>query len=598
MSKNYSIGDFLTSHASIGTSVSPDGSRVAYLHNATGTFQVYVTSTDGGEARQVTNYQDSVVFAKFSPTRNVLAFGKSDGGNEQIQIFLLNVETEEITPLTTDTSVRNDFGGWSPDGTKICFSANKRNGTDFEVYVMDVSTKETSCIFAAEGSSYSAEGFSPSGTYVAVRHRRSNIHSDIYLHNLETGENTLITSGEERVRYSRPFWFADESSLLVVQDAGRDFLGLGKLERSSKKFSYIVAPEWDVIYTDLDPTNTRVAVVVNEGGYGVLRVYNSSSFEEESYTLPEGSVHAATFSPDGSKLFFEMGSPQSVINIWCLDLEENVCRQLTSGFQGVPSEDLVAPELIHYNSFDGLVIPAFVYRPQQISPDKKLPVIINIHGGPEGQYRPTLNGLTQYFAHRGFMVVAPNVRGSSGYGKNYLALDDVEKRMDSVKDIVALREYLETYSEVDTEKMVLYGGSYGGFMVLANLAFYPELWAAGIDVVGIVNFVTFLENTAPYRRAFREAEYGSLAEHRVFLEKISPINSIERVQAPLFVIHGANDPRVPLSEAEQVVEKLKGLGREVEFLVYADEGHGLSKQKNRIDAYPKVITFLEKVLGL
>jgi dipeptidyl aminopeptidase/acylaminoacyl peptidase len=215
---------------------------------------------------------------------------------------------------------------------------------------------------------------------------------------------------------------------------------------------------------------------------------------------------------------------------------------------------------------------------------------------PEGQFSLSLALITQYFVYAGYIVVGPNVRGSAGYGKTYMKLDNVEKRMNSVKDIIALRDYLAKLPEVDSKKMVVMGGSYGGFMVLACLAFYPDLWAAGIDTVGIANFVTFLENTAPYRRHLREAEYGSLEKDRKFLESISPINFVENIKAPLFIIHGANDPRVPLSEAEQISGKLKSLGRTVEMVVYSDEGHGLSKLKNRLDAYPKMVDFLEKVL--
>ena len=203
----------------------------------------------------------------------------------------------------------------------------------------------------------------------------------------------------------------------------------------------------------------------------------------------------------------------------------------------------------------------------------------------------------QYLVYNGYAVIAPNVRGSSGYGKSYMALDDVERRLDSVKDIVALREHIASMPDMDAARIALYGGSYGGFMVLACMAFYPELWAAGVDIVGIVNFVTFLQNTAPYRRAQREAEYGSLKNDRELLEKISPIHSIEKIEAPLLLIHGANDPRVPLSEAEQIVTRLKGVGRHVELLVYPDEGHGIAKLRNKLDAFPKVVEFLDKALA-
>jgi dipeptidyl aminopeptidase/acylaminoacyl peptidase len=307
-------------------------------------------------------------------------------------------------------------------------------------------------------------------------------------------------------------------------------------------------------------------------------------------------VYGVTFSQDEQYVACTIGDARHTTDVWMIDMKTGEAKQLTKSFQGVLPEELIDPELIRFKSFDGLEIPAFIYRPRSIEPSKKLPVIINIHGGPEGQSSPSLALITQYFVYAGYIVVAPNVRGSAGYGKTYMKLDNVEKRMNSVKDIIALRDYLAKLPEVDLKKMVVMGGSYGGFMVLACLAFYPDLWAAGIDTVGIANFVTFLENTAPYRRHLREAEYGSLEKDRKFLESISPINFVENIKAPLFIIHGANDPRVPLSEAEQISGKLKSLGRTVEMVVYSDEGHGLSKLKNRLDAYPKMVDFLEKVL--
>jgi dipeptidyl aminopeptidase/acylaminoacyl peptidase len=258
---------------------------------------------------------------------------------------------------------------------------------------------------------------------------------------------------------------------------------------------------------------------------------------------------------------------------------------------------MVEPELIRFVSFDGLSVPAFIYRPKGIKQGVRVPVVINIHGGPEAQYQPIYQPVMQYLVHNGYAVIAPNVRGSSGYGKSYMALDDIEKRLDSVKDIVALRNHIAGMSDMDATRIGLYGASYGGFMVLACMAFYPKLWAAGVDIVGIVNFVTFLENTAAYRRALREAEYGSLENDRELLEKISPIHSIEKIEAPLLLIHGANDPRVPLSEAKQVVAKLKEVGRQVELLVYLDEGHGIVKLQNKLDAYPKAVEFLDKAFA-
>lgn len=594
MNNTFEIKDFLEVKSAGGASFSPDGNQVAYLSNATGTSQIFLVAAQGGEPVQLTSYDDAVSFVLFSPTKNVLIFGKSEGGNEQTQLYLLDLTSRQVTSLTAEPKFRHDFGGWSPDGDRICFASNKRNGKDFDVYVMDVSTLEKHCIFV-EGEWSAADGFSPQGTYVVVRKKHANTNTDLYLCNLITGAVDHITPHEGQVYYAAPRWLPDESAFFLVTDQDREFKGLARYSLIEKKFEDVFTPGFDVEGTAIDTTGTNIAICTNEAGYERAAIYDALTLEPLSCRLPAGNVYRTRFSQDGHFLAFSLGDSCHTSDVWILSLETGEARQLTHSHQGVPPDAMVEPELFHFASFDGLSIPAFVYRPKGIKDGTKVPVIINIHGGPEGQYQPTYQPVMQYFVQHGYAVIAPNVRGSSGYGKSYMALDDVEKRLDSVKDIVALREHIATIPDLDATKIALIGGSYGGYMVLACMTFYPKLWVAGVDVVGIVNFITFLENTAGYRRALREAEYGSLENDRAVLEKISPIHSIENIEAPLLVIHGANDPRVPLSEAEQVVSRLKAAGRRVELLVYPDEGHGIHKLKNKLDAYPKVADFLQNI---
>jgi dipeptidyl aminopeptidase/acylaminoacyl peptidase len=255
----------------------------------------------------------------------------------------------------------------------------------------------------------------------------------------------------------------------------------------------------------------------------------------------------------------------------------------------------VPPDLVRVPSFDGLQVPAFVFRPRGVA--GRHPVVVVVHGGPESQWRPSFSPLVQYLVAGGFAVVAPNVRGSTGYGRTYQHLDDVDKRLDSVADLAALHDWIATCDDLDEDRCALYGGSYGGYMVLSGLVHQPERWAAGVDVVGIANLVTFLQNTAAWRRAWREREYGSLTHDRELLERLSPIAHVERLRAPLMVVHGRNDPRVPLGEAEQIHAVARAKGLPSELLVYEDEGHGLAKLRNRLDAYPRVAAFLHEVLA-
>ena len=596
MSKKYGIKDFLEVRAAGNASFSPDGSQIAYLSNETGVTQVFLMPADEGESVQLTNVQDPVSFVMFSPAENVLVFGKSDGGNERTQLYLLDLSTREIKNITAKPDARHDFGGWSSDGKSICFASNERNGKDFDIYVMDIATLEKRCVFD-EGGWCSAQGFSPQGTYVVAQKGHSNTHTDLYLCNLQTGETEYITPHEGNVFYRGALWLPDESAFFLIQDNEREFKGLARYTLDEKKFEYVLTPDWDVTAAVIDRNGKNIALTINEDGYVRMAIFDATTFETLPYQIPPGNVYRPRFSEDGSHLIFDLTSSCRTPDVWILSLESGKSRQLTHSNQSVPFEEMVEPEIIHFKSFDGLSIPAFVYKPKELKKGTKIPVVINIHGGPEAQYQPGYQPVMQYLVHNGYAVIAPNVRGSAGYGKSYLALDDVEKRLDSVKDIVALRDYIASTIDMDAAKIAVYGGSYGGFMVLACLAFYPKLWAAGVDIVGIVNFVTFLENTATYRRAAREVEYGSLEHNRDVLERISPIHSIENIEAPLLVIHGANDPRVPLSEAEQVVTKLTENGRRVELLVYPDEGHGIAKLKNKLDAYPKAVEFLNKALS-
>ncbi len=591
----YTIADFLKVKTSFGSRFSPDASKIAYLSNLTGTTQIYLMSIDGGDATQLTDFPDFIEGMIFSPRENLIAFSKSEGGSEKNQIYLIDSNTKEITELTNKPEVKYQLGSFSYDGKFISYASNERNGKDFDVYIMNLKTKEKRCVFDL-GDSCSSAGFSPSGKYLAISRFYSNENNDLYLFNLETNETEHITPHDNNVSYGAPRWLPDESSFYIATNYDLEFESLAKYSLNTKKFEYVIKPNWDIIGLAMHRGGKYFGIAINEDGYNKLTIYEPYTLKPIPYNLPSGEIEGLSFSANGKYMTFGLGDSKRTTNIFIADMETGKTEQLTDTPQGVPQDILVEPELFHFKSFDGLEIPAFIYKPKNIEAHKKLPTIINIHGGPESQYKPSLALLTQYFVYAGYIVVAPNIRGSSGYGKTYMALDNVEKRMDSVKDIVALSEYLKNIPEVDGNKLVAMGGSYGGFMVLACMAFYPDFWAAGVDIVGVANFITFLENTAPYRRANREAEYGSLEKNREFLKSISPINSLDKIKAPLLVIHGANDPRVPLSEAEQIETKLKEHGKAVELLIYLDEGHGLSKLKNRLDAYPKVVEFLEKVL--
>jgi dipeptidyl aminopeptidase/acylaminoacyl peptidase len=409
---------------------------------------------------------------------------------------------------------------------------------------------------------------------------------------LDKGETTLLTPHEGDARFSWACVTPDGGSAYLATDAGGDYMRLARLDLSTLGITYLTPDDWDVESVDLSRDGRYLLASRNVEGYSDLMLFSGEGRRMPDPEVPEGIVGGFEFSPDSRRLAFTLVGPTRNADVWVLDLPDGDVRQITrSSTAGITRSTFRRPQLVRYPTFDGREIPALFYEPD----DGNAPVVVNVHGGPESQSRPAFAPVTQYLLHRGYAVFFPNVRGSTGYGKAYTHLDDVELRMDSVRDLAHAAEWMH---EKGHQKVAVMGGSYGGFMVLAALTGYPELWAAGVDIVGIANLVTFLENTGSYRRALRESEYGSLEWDREFLESISPIHKAKNIKAPLMVIHGKNDPRVPVGEAEQIVERVRESGGAVEYLLYEDEGHGLAKLTNRLDAYPKIAAFLDEHLSI
>lgn len=599
-----SLQDFLEIRIATPCSFAPDGAHVLVNSNLTGTQQLYRVPVSGGPLEQLTDFAEPVT-GWYLRSGSVLL--ESDvGGNERLQFSLLDPGTREVTPLIHEPEFIHRFGGESPDGRLITYSCNRRNGTDFDVYVRDLATGEDRCVFQPGGWVESA-GFSPDGRWIAaVRATEKPADSELYLIDVGTGEQLHLSPHEDEAEFASPTWLPDSSALFFSANSGRDTTAIARYDLTAASWAYVIEDEWD-LYCLSDPAGRHLLVIANVDGYTRLELRDPATLAVRAeVTLPgrgvanpprvRGDHVDPAFSPDGRYLAFHFTSAKVPGDVWVYDCVERETVRLTESPSSVSPEELLEPELMRFASFDGERIPTFLYVPE--GREGPLPVIVYIHGGPEGQSRPLFLGLLQYFIAGGFAVVVPNVRGSTGYGKRFEHLDDVHKRLDSVRDLVALHDLLGRDPRFDENRVALWGGSYGGYMVLAGLAFFPELWAAGVDVVGISNFVTFLENTSEWRRAYREREYGSLERDREFLLSVSPITRVADIRAPLLVIHGANDPRVPVTETEQIHRELTARGVRCDLLVYEDEGHGLQKLKNRLDAYPRAVAFLEEVLGL
>ncbi len=596
----YDVERYLNVRSAGGASFGPAGERLAFLLDSTGVDQVWTVDEPGAWPEQRTFYDERVAFADWSPTRPELAFGMDEGGNERLQLYRLNATDGTVTDLTGLPDAKHQWGGWSGDGDRFAFASNRRDEAVFDVYVQDRDATGDDAELVLEGDGWLEAGeWGPDDERLVVREAHWSFDQDIYVVDVETGETEHVTPHEGDVRYASVQWGPDGESLYLVTDEGSDTTYLARLDLDSGDLETVVdGGDWNVDGVVVHGGTGRLAYSRNVDGYTELGVGEldgpTDVFEFPTPDLPGGVAGDVDFAPDGDRFALTVGGGDRNGNVYVVEVETGDAEQWTRApTAGIPPETFRAPDLVRYESFDGLEVPALFTLPED-APEGETPVVVDIHGGPESQRRPGFSAVTQYLLDNGYAVFEPNVRGSTGYGREYTHLDDVEKRMDSVADIEAGVEWLADRPEVDPDRVVAMGGSYGGFMVLAALSEYPDLWAAGVDVVGIANFVTFLENTGDWRRSLREAEYGSLDDDREFLESVSPINNVDAIEAPLFVIHGENDPRVPVGEAEQIVAELREREVPVRKLIFEDEGHGFTKLENRVDAYTAVAEFLDE----
>ena len=586
----------------------PDGEQLLISTRFGETSQLHLVSQPMGMRQQITFFDEPVSGGSYSPSTDYpgFLFTKDEGGNEFSQLFWHDTETGSSRMLS-DGESRNSNGTWSNRGDQFAFTSTRRTGKDFDIYRTSMTNPEEATLLVDKGNgAWSTADWSPDDQRLLVTQYLSAAQANVYVLNLADGALTPINDTTEVAFYAGGVWSADGSSLFTISNRDGEFRTLMRYDLNTKEFTPVTNDiPWDVEDIATNADRTRMAFVTNENGINQLYLLDPERLTYQKMSnLPMGQIYDMVFHPEGDQLALSIGSAQSPGDAYVLDLADGnrLTRWTNSEVGGLNTETFVEPELIAFPSYDSTIqkarqIPAFYFRPTNTN--GPTPVVLYIHGGPEGQYVPYFSSFINYLVNEmGIAVVAPNVRGSAGYGKSYLQLDNGFQRKESVKDIGALLDWVGQQPELDSGRVAVYGGSYGGYMVLASMVDYNDRLRCGVDVVGISNFVTFLENTEEYRRDLRRAEYGDERdpEMRAYLEKISPNNHAEKIQKPLFVIQGANDPRVPASESEQMVEEIRGTGSEVWYLLAKDEGHGFRKKGNRDYQYNAIALFFQEYL--
>jgi len=565
--------------------------------------QLHLVKTPEGARQQLTFFPDAVTTARFHPTTgDYLVFSKDIGGGEWYQLYRYDVKSGDVT-LLTDGKARNLLGPWSSKGDRIAYMSTRRTGKDTDLWIMDPSDpKSDHLITQLIGGGWEPLDWSPDDKHILLEEGLSINESYLWLVDTSTGEKTALTPRDatEKISYGNAQFSKDGKAIYVTTDKDSEFHRLAYMNLADKKLNYLTTSiPWDVDAFDLTEDGNRIAFVSDNDGVSVLHVLETASGKELPVPkLPNGVIGAIRWHRNGHDLAFSLNNARDPGDCYSLNITTGKLERWTSSETAVKTEDFPQAELVQWKSFDGKMISGFLYKPPAKFSGKR-PVMVMIHGGPEGQSQPNFLGRNNYLLNEmGIALIYPNVRGSTGYGKTFSLLDNGFHREDTYKDINALFDWIATRDDLDPNRISVMGGSYGGHMTLAVSTFYSDRIRCSVDVVGMSNLVTFLEHTEPYRQDLRRVEYGDERDPqmREFLERIAPMNNIEKIKKPMLVVAGKNDPRVPVSESEQIAAALKKEATPVWFLVAKDEGHGYRKKPNQDFQFYAMIEFLQQYL--
>ena len=597
--KSYTIEQMMDNEAMGGGSFSPDNSKLLVSSNKSGIYNMYTIPTEGGEYTPITASDSASVFGiSYFPNDERMLF-RMDGNGDEIYHIYLRDTTGTVTELTPDKGARASFYGWAHDGNSFYYGYTKRNPRFTDVYEMDLPTMTPKMIYQNDDA-YSFGGISRDKKYMALSKAITTNDSDLYVYSFE--DKSLAKINENPSANSASDFTPDSKSLLYTTDDGSEFAYLKSYNIEEKTHQKVLKKDWDIWASFFTHDGKKRITLVNNDAKTDVEVIDVESGNKVDFpNFDTGDVSNISFSRDGSKARFYVSGSNTPSNLYSYDVESKTHKKLSDVLnKDINPDDLVTASVVRYKSFDGLEIPAIYYKPHQASEDAKVPALVWVHGGPGGQSRQNFSSLIQYLVNHGYAILAVNNRGSSGYGKTFYQMDDQNHGEKDLQDCVEGKNWLAEQPEINADRIGIIGGSYGGYMTMAALTFKPEEFDVGVNIFGVTNWLRTLKSIPPWWESFKEALYkemGDPVKDSVRLHRISPLFHTEKVTKPLMVLQGAKDPRVLQVESDEIVEGVRKNGVPVEYVLFEDEGHGFVKKENQIEAYGKILKFLDNHLG-
>ena len=599
--KEYTIEQFMNTVRIGNSSFSADDKSILFHSNKSGIYNVYSVPVAGGAAAQMTNSTKESTFAvSYFPADDRILYTYDRGGNENSHLYLREVNGTE-RDLTPGDKTKASFLGWSRDRKSFYFSTNERDARFFDIFEMPIDTLKPTLIYKDE-TGFDYGDISNDKKFIAFQKSGgSQADSDVYVFNVATKEMKNITQHQGDMANSPQAFDPESKFLYYLTDSGAEFQYVARYNLATGKSEVVEKTPWDISYTYFSRNGKYRVTAINEDARTRIKIYDQATGKPIALPqLPNGVITGVNISPSEKLMAFYLNGDRSPSNLYVYNFATKKATKLTDSMNPeINAGDLVESEVIRYKSFDGVDIPSILYKPKTASAQRKAPALLMIHGGPGGQTRPGYSPLTQYLVNHGYVVLGVNNRGSSGYGKTFFAADDGKHGREPLWDCVAAKKYLASLGYVDEKKIGIAGGSYGGYMVLAALAFKPEEFAVGVDLFGVSNWVRTLQSIPPYWESFRKSLYKEIGNPETDLENlraVSPLFHADKIVKPLIVLQGANDPRVIKPESDEIVENIKKRNGVVEYVLFDNEGHGFTKKANEIRAYKAILDFLDRHL--